>query len=152
MTTAFTATADSIGWYVTQARDTSADLIAVLLQAGGESDGAMADRTTLAAVFAHTDEADFTNYAPLTLSGPDRVVDSSGDRVKLVVNSPITWGSAGGVTNNTLAKILYCYRPASGSSDSQILPLMATDISATTNGNDLQVTVSDDGFAVVNTT
>lgn len=149
MTTAFTATQDRIGYLVEQARDTSADLIAVLLKSGGESKGALAGRATLAAVLTGTSEADFTNYDPITLSGPTRSVDTSADRVLLTVDSPITWLNAGGTIDNTLAYILYCYSPAAGSTNAQILPLMATSISATTNGNDLQVTVHADGFAVV---
>lgn len=150
MTTAFTATADSIGWYVTQARDTTADLIAVLLQSGGQTDGALADHATLAAILAGGNtECDFTNYARKVLAGPARSVDAAGDRVLLTVTSPITWVGAGGANNDAVARILYCYKPDAASVDSAVLPLMATDISATTNGNDLQVTVHADGFATV---
>jgi hypothetical protein len=84
-----------------------------------------------------------------TLDTPSRTLDNTGDRVLLSVASPITWTAAGGTTNNALRKILYCYLPSSTALDSSILPLMATDIVATTQGTDLQITVSVDGFAVV---
>lgn len=151
MTTAFTATADRIGYYVDEAADSNGTIVAYLFKSGGDSDGALANRATLAAIKSNNSEADFTNYAYKTLGSPSRSVDTSGDRVRLRVTSPFTWPAAGGATNNTLARIIYCYRPDGSPSDSQILPLMSTDISATTNGNDLQVTLHDDGFAVVET-
>lgn len=151
MTTAFTATADKIGWYVEQAADGTGDIVALLFKSGGETDGALTDRATLSAVKSNNTECDFTNYSAggKVCAAPARAVDATGDRVTLSVESPIVWSNAGGTSNNNVGRIIYCYRPASGSTNAQILPLMATDISATTNGNDLQVSLHADGFAVV---
>lgn len=149
MTTAFTATADKIGYYVELAAGGTGSIVAYLFKAGGESDGALSDRATLAAVKTTNTECDFTNYTSATLGSPARSVDSTGDRVRLTATSPITWTAAGGAVNNTIARIIYCYRPAGSPANTLILPLMSTDISATTNGNDLQVTLHADGWAVV---
>lgn len=148
---AFNATRDKLGTLVEQARDTTADLIAVLLQDTTlQTDGALVDHADLAAILAAGNtEATFSNYVRKTLDTPSRTLDNTGDRVLLSVASPITWTAAGGTTNNALRKILYCYLPSSTALDSSILPLMATDITATTQGTDLQITVSADGFAVV---
>lgn len=151
MTTGFTVTADKIGYYVEQAAAGTGTIVARLFKSGGESDGALADRATMAAVKTGSTECDFTNYVAggKDMASPARSIDATGDRVKLTVASPITWQNAGGATNNTVARIIYAYKPTSGAADSAILPLMSTDISATTNGNDLQVSVHADGFAVI---
>lgn len=156
MTTSFNATKDQIGYYVAQAASGTPDIQVVLLQSTGlVADAAMADYGTLADVLAGTsDEATFTNYVRKTLASPTRTVDNTGDRVLLGgaavgVAHAITWVAAGGAANNTLGKVLFVYAPTSGSADSAILPLMATDITATTDGNDLVLTLSTDGFAIV---
>lgn len=151
MTTMFTATCDKIGYYVEQARDTSANLMAVLLQSVDvQADADMANHANLAQIFgAGNVEADFTNYTRRTLSSPSRTVDAVNDRVLLSVASPLTWPAAGGTNNDTLARILYCYLPSAASSDTLILPLMCTTINVTTDGNDLVITLAPDGFAVV---
>lgn len=151
MTTAFTATADKIGYYVEQAAGGTGTIVAYLFKAGGESDGALSDRATLAAVKTSNTECDFTNYPPggTVLASPARSVDATGDRIRLTATSPITWTTAGGAVNNTIARIIYCYKPAGTPANTAILPLMSTDISATTNGNNLQITLHADGWAVV---
>lgn len=152
----FNATKDQLGYYVTQARDSAAEIIAVLLQDTGlETDGALADHDTLAALLTATnDEATFTNYTRLTTSTPSRTVDDTGDRVLLGVASPLTWANAGDSTgtgvNNTLGMLLLVYDPdPATSTDSTRLPLSGHNISATTDGNDLVVTLHADGFTRV---
>lgn len=156
MTTHFNSTADKIGFYTEQARDTAADLIVVLLQTTGlESDGALCDRADLAAILAASnDEATFTNYTRKTLAAPTRTLDNTLDRVLLGgaavgTTLTLTYTAAGGATNNSLGKVLFCYLPSAGAADSLILPLMATDVTATTNGNALAITLHGDGFARV---
>lgn len=149
MTTAFTATADQIGYYLNEAATTTADIIAVLFQSGGQSDTLLADHGTLAAITGSNTEADFTNYARQTLGTPSRTVDTAGDRVLLSGASPITWTDAGGAVNNTIARIIYCYKPDPASLDSAVLPLLSRDISITTTGVTFQVSLHADGFAVV---
>lgn len=156
MTTAFNATKDQLGYYVSQAATGTPDIQVVLLQSTGlVADSEMADYATLADVLAGTsEEATFTNYTRKTLVSPTRTVDNTGDRVLLGgaavgVAYSITWTAAGGASNNTLGKVLFVYAPTSGSADTAVLPLMATDITATTDGNDLVLTLSTDGFAIV---
>lgn len=150
MSTSFNATKDMLGHYVSQAASTSAEILAVLLKSTGlETDGAIADHATLTALLAAAnDEADFTNYSRLTCASPTRTVDNTGDRVLLSVTSPLIWASAGGATNNAVGKLLYVYDPNPGTStDTTRLPLLAVDITYTTTGDDLVVTIHADGIA-----
>lgn len=154
MTTAFNATKDKIGFYVADAAGTGADILMVLLQSSGlDADDVMADFATLAAVLGGNSEATFTNYVRKTLAAPTRTVDNTGNRVLLggaAVGTPLAvkWTLAGGVTNNTIGVALFVYAPT-GAPDSSILPLMSIDCSATTDGNDLTLTLHTDGFARV---
>lgn len=155
MTTSFNISKDKIGWYVEDAAGSGSNIELVLLQSTGlVADSVMADYDTLAAVLAGaSDEATFTNYVRKTLAAPTRTVDDSGDRVLLGgaavgVALEITWGDAGGAVNNTIGKAIFVYTPT-GAPDSSIIPLMATDVTATTDGNDLVLTLHTDGFARV---
>lgn len=151
---AFNAYKHKIGWYFEQARDTSADIGALLVvSAGNPSDATLVDFTTLTALLAGTaDEATFTNYARkiLPLGGTPVTIDNTLERVVLTAASPITWATAGGALNNTLARIVFYYDPTPGTStDTTRLPLTAQDIAVTTDGNNLVITLSVDGIALV---
>lgn len=156
MTTSFNATKDQIGYYVAQAAAGTPDIQLVLLQESGlEPDGTLADYANLGAILAGaTNEATFTNYVRKVLSTPTRTVDNTDDQVLLGGAAPgtgvqITWTAAGGTANNTLAKVLFVYVPTVGATNANILPLMATDVVASTDGNDLIITLHVDGFARV---
>ena len=155
MTTAFNATKDKIGYYVEQAAAESGSIGILLLQEA-QSDSSMADHATVAAVLAASGntEATFTNYVRKTLADPTRTVDDDADTVYLGGAAPgtevqIEWTSAGGTTNNTLEKALFYYSPDGADADDDRVPLMATDIAASTDGNDLVLTLHSDGFARV---
>lgn len=139
-----------IGWYYEQARDTAADIGALLLiSAGVVGDDAMADYVTVAAMLAGTnDEATFTNYARKIVT-PQVTVDNALNRVVLTMPGAqpvISWPNAGTGTgtgtNNTLSRIVFYYDPAPGSTpDSGLAFLTAHQISTTTDGTQLDIQV-----------
>ena len=155
MTTSFNATKDKIGYYVGEAAAGNG-AIGLLLLATAEAEATLADRATLTTLLgaAGTAEATFTGYVRKTLATPTRTVDNAGDRVLLgggTVGTPVsvTWVDAGGAVNNSIVKVVFFYEPESSPADTNRLPLMATDITATTDGNDLVLTLHADGFARV---
>lgn len=143
-------------WYWEQARDGAPDILcALLVSAGNPSDATIQDYTTVTALLAGAaDEATFTNYARKTLANPTVSIDNTGDQVTFSADSPISWTTAGGASNNTLARAVFIYDPAPGSStDTTRLPLFYTDIAATTDGSTLVLTINPSGlFVVKNTT
>lgn len=153
MSTAFTATQDQLGTYWNNAATGGYPEIGVYLMQASELDATLADRATLAAIWAAggNTEATFTNYVAKVLAAPTRTVDAATNRVylggaALGTPLPIVWANAGGATNNTIVKILYCYVPTSGAATSLILPLYASTVTAPTNGLDLVINVPGDGI------
>lgn len=110
-------------------------------------DNTIRNYSTLAQVLATYTEATFTNYArkPIT-TGITITTSTSAFSQTLFLTNP-TWSAAGGVLNNTMAKMLLCYRPTSSALDSQILPLAHCDLTTLTTGNDYLVTVAAGGIA-----
>lgn len=156
MTTSFNATKDQIGYYVSQAAAAGYPEIEVYLMQTAEADATLADRASLSAIWAQAgnSEANFTNYVKKILPTPTRTVDNTNNQVLLGAGAvgtqvQLTWEEAGGTSNNSLVKVLFCYAATSGAATSAILPLMAIDSTATTDGNDLVVTLHADGFARV---
>lgn len=151
--TPFNATMDQIGYYVAQAAGGNGSIGVLLLQTV-EASTSLSDRATVAAVLGANTEATFTNYVRKTLASPTRTVDNALDRVLLggaTVGTPlqITWEDAGGTANNSLSQVVFFYGATGVAVDSGRLPLMATDIAANTDGNDLVLTLHADGFARV---
>jgi hypothetical protein len=145
-----------IGWYAEQARDTSANLGALLLiSAGLQADATLSDHATVAAALAATnDEATFTNYVRKSLVSPVVTVDNTLDQVRLGLTgaAPVTiqWAAAGGAVNNLLGKACIYYDPTPGSStDAQLIPLVWPDVAAQTDGTTLVLTLHDDGWCRV---
>ncbi len=104
----------------------AADAIKCLLlkSSGIVADGTLADYTTVAALLAGaSDEADFTNYVRKTLASITVTVDNTNDRVDIDC-ADIVWTTAGGASNNTVAKLVTFYVPDTGAeSDSTNIPL-----------------------------
>lgn len=154
MSTAFNISKHKLGIYFEQARDrpagfTNAAIIIHLLKATGlEAEATMRDHDTVALLLAaSSDEADFTNYTRKTVFGSGGTgititIDDSGDAVLLDLPDQ-TWVDAGGnpvVTNNTLGKLLISFDgDTTAGTDANLIPLLAHDLSATTDGNDLIV-------------
>ena len=153
MSTSFNISKYKIGWYFEQARDTAgAAIVVILLKSSGlESDSSIADYDNVAALLAgSSDQADFTNYARKTISGGANVtvtVDDTNNKVLLDLTDQ-TWSAAGGATNNTLGAVLLAYdsNTASGT-DTDLVPLLKLDFTATTDGNDLLLRFNTEGAA-----
>lgn len=123
-------------------------LIVLLLKSSGiEADGTLKDYDDVAALLAAAnDEADFTNYARKTITSVTVTVDDTNDRQDVDVADQ-TWSTAGGATNNTLAKLVVAYDPdTTGGTDSTLIPLWAYDFAATTDGSDLTAAVNASGL------
>lgn len=117
--------------------------IGVLLLKAAESDALMRDRATITAVLSGSTEADFTNYARKTGITATLTVDNSSDWAQVSIPNQ-TWTSAGGATNNALAKLVIFYDE--GGSDATRIPLSAHDFVVTTDASDLTAQVAATGF------
>lgn len=123
-------------------------LIVVLLKSSGlEADDTLNNYDDLAALLAATnDECDFTNYTRKTLAGVTNTVDDTNNWMDTDAND-FTYTAAGGATNNTIGKALICYDPdTTTGTDSTVRPVTYHDFTATTDGNDLVVTIQTGGF------
>lgn len=125
------------------------NIVVVLLQSAGlQADSTLNDHQTLAALLAANTEATFTNYARKVLAAVDITVTvNTSTGVTTVDISDQVWNAAGGATNNTLGALLTCYRPASSSPDSAVLPLTKHDFAVSTTGGNLTATVPSIGTA-----
>lgn len=128
---------------------TNAVLVLVLLKVA-EADSTLEDYDTLSALLLGSNtEADFTSYARITLDDTDlsaSAVDDTNNRYDLDIPDQ-TWSSAGGVSDNTLVKLLICYdSDSTGGTDANIVPLCHYDFAVTTDGNDLTAQVASAGF------
>jgi hypothetical protein len=117
--------------------------VGVLLLKLAESDALMRDRATITAVLSGSTEADFTNYVRKTAITATLTIDNTNDWAQVSIPNQ-TWTSAGGATNNTLAKLVIYYDE--GGIDATRIPLTAHDFVVTTDGSDLQTQVPGTGF------
>ena len=117
-------------------------LIAVPLEADViEPDSTLKDYDTLAALLGGTSDEQVT-MGRKTLSGVTATVSDSSDWVDVDANDPV-WTAAGGAP---IGAIVICYKPASGSPDSDIVPLTKHDFPITPGGGDITATVAAGGF------
>jgi hypothetical protein len=125
------------------------NIVIVLIQATGlQADATLNNYSDLASLLASNTEATFTNYARQIISGLNITVSVNTSTGITTVDIPDQlWNAAGGATNNTLGALLTCYRPASTSLDSAILPLTKHDLSPSTTGGNLTVAVPSIGTA-----
>ncbi len=151
----FASRKGKLQWYWEQAATTSADIIAMLLiSAGLQGTTALTAHDSVATMLAASnDEATFTNYSRLTVPTPTVTVDKPTDRVILdngPVNTTLTWLNAGGAVNNVIGSLVLFYDPAPGSPvAANQLPLIATPIGYTTDGNHMVITILPTGLAIV---
>lgn len=119
-------------------------LAIVLLQSSGyQGDATVRNYNTLANILATANlEATFTNYARIFVTSGITITPDTTNHKNTVSIANLTWSAAGGVTNNTLAKLLICYQPTSGATDAQTVPLFSCDVSATTSGSDYKATIA----------
>lgn len=135
------------GYYATLPAANDALIVVLLKSSGIEADATMKDHDTLAALLAGTsDECDFTNYARKTLASVTATVDDTNDRLDVDADD-LSYTSAGGAANNTIGKAIVCYDPdTTGGTDSSVIPLTAHDLSVTTDGSTLTITLPSGGF------
>lgn len=132
------------GSFVEKIRDSGTVCILMLLKAA-EADATLVDYDDLDALLtpAGNTEADFTNYARKTGLTATITVDDTNDRVDVDLPDQ-TFTSAGGTTDNTLVKAVVAYEESAA--DTGRVPLTHHDVSATTNGSDLNVNFNASGF------
>lgn len=123
-------------------------IIAVLFQATAQvTDDVMMDYTTLAAIKAAQTEATFTAYARKPLVNVTLAVDNVNNR-RTADADDLAWTAAGGATNNTLGRIVFCYDPdtTAAAHDATILPLTFYPYSTTTDGTTRNVQINSVGW------
>lgn len=125
-------------------RDAAANIEIVLLQVA-EADAVLTDYADMAAllVAAGNTEATFTNYARKTGITGTVTVDNANDRVDCDCPDQV-WTSAGGATNNSIVKMIICYRESAG--DANLIPLVHLDYATTTDGSNLSPQFNAAGF------
>lgn len=127
----------------------SALVIVALKDSGLESDSALEDYDTLAAILAAAnDEATNTGYARKVLTDSDIATgspDDTNDRFDLDLPDQ-TWATVG-TTGGAWAKLLVCYDPDTTSgSDSSIVPLVHLDFDVTPDGSSITWQLDGSGF------
>ncbi|MEV0149697.1 MULTISPECIES: hypothetical protein [unclassified Nonomuraea] len=127
---------------------TSALVVVVLAATGIESDAVLKDKASLAAVLAGaTDEATNVGYARKVLAAADLndvLPDLANDRTDIDIPDQ-TWlnvQTAGG----GWSKVIVCYRPATGSPDSDIVPMTSHDFSISPDGSNVVLQIDPSGF------
>ena len=129
---------------------TNAELLVLLLETA-EADSVLEDHATLSAILAGGNtEAGFTAYVRKFLTDLDITPPTydTANNYTWVDIGDVTWLAAGGGVNETLAKAIICYDfdgNATGN-DTTIVPMTHHDFTPTTNGNDLVLQISADGY------
>lgn len=112
------------------------------------ADGTLEDFDTLAAILADggVDEADFTNYARKILTDSDisaSTIDDTNNR-RYAVAPDQTFTAAGGTTDNSVVKFIWCYdSDSTGGTDANIVPISHHDWTGDTNGGDVTANFDD---------
>ncbi|MGR6915411.1 hypothetical protein ACU635_14295 [[Actinomadura] parvosata] len=124
-------------------------IIAALATSGLESDAVLRDKDSLAdLVSGTTNEVPTGNgYARKTLAASDLnavAPDDTNDRLDLDIPDQ-TWTSVLAASGGW-SKLVICYRPASSSTDAQIIPLTCHDFVITPDGTDIVAQIAATGF------
>lgn len=142
-----------LGINVDTATPSTARLVAILLvfDASFPSDATIEDVDTVAALIAlaNVAEATFTNYArqELGAAAVAIILDDTANEHQVDIDD-LLYSSAGGAANNTLQKLIIAYDNVTGSGDdTDLIPLSHHDVSTTTDGNNLTLTVPSDGIS-----
>jgi len=117
----------------------------VLIKSGVQADDLLNNFDNLASLKSQNAEADFANYLRKQLNtGVTITQDNTANTVDVDIPDQ-TWGAAS--PTNALAKLIVCYRPASTSTDPDLIPMFYFDYVGTTNGSDLIAQVNAAGLA-----
>jgi hypothetical protein len=127
---------------------TSALVIVALAETGVETDDVLEDKTSLAAVLSGaTNEATNVGYARKVLGAADlndHLPDMVNDRTDIDIPDQ-TWLNVQ-ATGGAWSKVLVCYRPATSSPDSDIVPMTSHDFSLTPDGSNVVLQIDPSGF------
>jgi hypothetical protein len=132
------------------ANDPSASVLVVILYKVIEVDDTLNNYTTVSGIAGGTNtEANFTNYARVILTDTNIALgspDNTNNRFDYDIPDPV-WTSAGGATNNTLAKLVIAYdNDSAAGTDANLIPMTYHDFVITTNGGNLTGVVNASGF------
>lgn len=135
----------TFGWYAANVPTGTSSIITVLLTTCTETDSALAAHLTLATVLSAsgTAEASFGGYSRFVTSSGVTVSIASHVVTFTIATNP-NWPSAAGTQN--LIKLLVCYRPATASADTAIIPLGQYDFVGVTDGSNLTAQVNASGL------
>lgn len=138
-----TATSVSGGGAVQLGIDNSTAGVVLLLSAA-EVDDTLDNYDSVQAMLAAAGntEAAFTNYARKTGITITATEDDAGNTYALDIPDQ-TWTSAGGTTDETLAKLVFAIQ--TGADDSTLIPVSHQDFTPTTDGSDLTAQINADG-------
>lgn len=122
---------------------TDDSLIAVPIETTGiVNDATMEDYDTLAALLAGASNEQ-TTMGRVTLTSVTSTVNDTDDKV-VIDSADISWLAA---TGNDISAIVVCYKPESGSTDADILPMYKYDFVMSIDGSDVTATVNTGGLA-----
>lgn len=128
---------------------TAAFVIVLLASSGLESDAALKAKTSLSNMLAGaTDEATNTGYARKVLVAADLAALPAPDTTNhwwQVTLTNQTWTSVANDGTGAIGKIVLCYRPATGSADTAIVPLVAADFVVTPTGGNITTVIDSNG-------
>lgn len=121
----------------------SDSLVAVPIETTGvESDATLQDYDNLSVLLAAANNEQST-MGRKTLSGVSVTTDDTGNK-KVLDFDDIVWSAA---TGNAVSKLVFCYKPDSGSADTDLIPLFVDDFVATPAGGDITYQVHASGLA-----
>lgn len=127
---------------------TNAAFVFVVLETTGlESDAILKDYDTLAAIFAGgSSEPENSGYARVTRAdGTLTVTVTDGSDKVEVDTADITWADV--VAGDGWSKLLVCYdSDTTAGTDTNIIPLVGLDFTATPDGNDIIFEFNASGF------
>lgn len=124
----------------------ASDQLTVVLLQTAQADDTLNNHATLSAILlAANTEATFDNYARKPAAGVVVTPNNTSNLVDADFND-VTWTDAGGVTPNTLVKLIVCYDPDGTDTDTSMIPLTHHDFSVTTDGSSITAQVAATGF------
>ena len=130
---------------------TSALVVVLLAATGVESDAALVDMDSLAAVVAGTtNEASNTGYARKVLTDAELAAlpapDDTNDRYDIDLPD-LTWTAVAADGTGAVSDLLVCYDANTGAgTDSDIIPLTCHDFAVTPDGSDITAVIAAAGF------
>lgn len=129
---------------VAQAGTGGAVLTAVVLEAAGlETDDALQDYDTLAALLAGASNEQ-TTMGRKDLATVVVTVDDTGNKASWTA-ADLVWADA---TGNATGKIVICYDPDGSNTDAAMIPLTLHDFVVTPDGTSITASVGANGIAV----